>query len=38
MGRVNMIRLYDRFTKIDYAQAYDKMAKPSYCFDGRNLL
>ncbi|CAD8204476.1 unnamed protein product [Paramecium pentaurelia] len=29
---------WEEFTKIDYAQAYDQMAKPSYCFDGRNLL
>ncbi|CAD8119905.1 unnamed protein product [Paramecium sonneborni] len=29
---------WEEFIKIDYSQAFNQMAKPAYCFDGRNLL
>ena len=29
---------WDEFKKFDYAQFYERMQKPAFCFDGRNIL
>ena len=33
-----MLTEWDEFTKLDYQAIFDKMLKPAFIFDGRNIL
>ena len=35
---VAILTEWDEFTKLDYQAIFDKMLKPAFLFDGRNIL